>query len=84
MYIEKLRLNSLRGKTLYWSKYVRIFCDGGYCSLRLLPRVHRMHYDPHWNMRGFWITFLGRQFFFSFGKDIHQHYDRNKTCSSKY
>lgn len=59
----------LRGKKLIWTKYVRVFCDGGNPKNLIWPRFHFGMYDPCWKMKGGVLTWLGRQFFFSFGED---------------
>jgi hypothetical protein len=68
------------GKRVFWSKWFRLYTDGGWPKVRAIPRFNRMHYDPHWGMCGFCVTWLGRQVFFSFGRDINKFYDRE--CQS--
>ena len=58
-------------KTIIWTTYVRIFCDGGNPIIHYFPKFRTDHHDKHWNMFGFAIYFLGREFNFSFGKDIN-------------
>lgn len=61
-------------KTIYWGKYVRIYCDGGNPVYKRIPKFSIEYYDKYWGMRGFHILWLGRQIFFSFGKDKNNLY----------
>ena len=51
------------------TKYFRMFFSKGQPKMFLLPRINKMAYDKHWGLKGFCITWLGEQVFFSFGKD---------------
>ena len=68
--VYALTFRRLSGKRLWWSKRVRIFCDGGGPVFRWRPRYRRLGYDPHWGMFGFAVYWLGREFNFSFGRDV--------------
>lgn len=56
-------------KTILWTPYVRIFCDGGQPRIYWFPRFRCLGYHSFWGMVGFSIHFWGRQFCFSFGLD---------------
>jgi hypothetical protein len=68
----------LHGKKLAWRSRLRIYCDGGYPAFRWVPRFFRIGYDPAWGLRGFWVSWLGRQFHFSFGRDRNGLYRRSR------
>lgn len=79
--IRKKVARPLHGKRLLWKKRIRVYCDGGQPIFRWMPRPYRMGYAKHWGLRGFWTSWLGRQFFFSFGEDqngcyAHCHTDK--------
>lgn len=61
--------NFLANKRLIWTTYVRVFTDGGCPLINYIPRIHRVGYARYWGLRGFYINWLGRQVFFSFGED---------------
>jgi hypothetical protein len=68
----------LYAKTIYLSKYIRIFCDGGQPLFYYFPKIWGYPmYDKYWEMKGFCVQWLGRQIFFSFGKDVNGLY---KDC----
>ena len=73
-YIDKFRFY-FKGRIIYWSKYFRIYCDGGYPIVKYIPNFKKLSYHKHWNMFGFLIIWLGREFYFSFGEDINNLYD---------
>ena len=58
-------------KTVVWSKYVRIFCDGGQPIVRYMPRFRRARYAMHWKLHGFAMYWLGREFNFELGEDVN-------------
>lgn len=58
-------------KKILWTTYVRIFCDGGRQIYRVIPEICRMSYAKHWKLWGFRLYWLGREFCFSFGKDVN-------------
>lgn len=66
--------DKLSGKRLVWTDYIKIFCDGGHVKYRIIPHVVRAGYDKYWKMYGFRIYWLGREFNFTFGKDINKLY----------
>lgn len=74
--VYAVTVKRLSGKQLWWSKRVRIFCDGGRPIFRWFPRYCKRGYHPHWGMRGFAIYWLGREFNFSFGSDRNGFYER--------
>jgi hypothetical protein len=59
----------LRGKVFIWRNSIRVYCDGGYPRFLWFPHFCWKLYHPHWEMKGFCITWIGRQLFFSFGRD---------------
>jgi hypothetical protein len=59
----------LRYKKILWTKYVKIFCDGGFPIWRKYPRICRTHFSPHWDLKGFRIYIFGREINFVFGED---------------
>lgn len=65
-------------KTLLWTKKIRIYCDGGYPPITYYPKFRFHIYDKYWQMYGFVITFLGREFYFSFGEDVKGLYKGRK------
>lgn len=72
---------SLKGKTLLWNPYLRIFADGGNPKFKYKFKICNCHVDPHWKIKEFCVTWIGRQVFFSFGKDVkglYKNYDRRK------
>ena len=73
-------INSFRkyfyGKKLVWSTYIRIFCDGGNPIIRYIPKFRRQYYATYWKLKGFVIYWLGREFNFSFGKDVNGLYSK--------
>jgi hypothetical protein len=62
------------GKEILWTSYVRIFCDAGQPKTTYWPTFRRMHFAKFWNMKGFCLYWLGREFSFCFGKDINNLY----------
>ena len=74
--IHDMTFRRLSGKRLWWSKRVRIFCDGGVPIFRWVPRFRRLGYDPHWGMVGFAAYWLGREFNISLGLDRNGFYGR--------
>lgn len=62
-------MNWLAGKKLVWRESIRIFTDNGQPIFRLLPRVRRIGFDKYWDLWGFAVYWLGREFNFVFGKD---------------
>lgn len=66
--------SNLRGKRLLWTRYVRVFVDHGSPMFTALPRFRRLRYAQHWQMCGFAVLVWGREFSFSFGRDIHKLY----------
>ena len=66
----------LHGKHLIWTRYFRLYCDGGYPNFYWIPRYDKYGYDKYWGMRGFCLTWMGRQFFFSFGLDKRGFYKK--------
>lgn len=75
--IEKFQ-DYFYNKTIIWTPTVRIFCDGGKPIIRYIPRFRRAYYAKFWGMSGFVIYFLGREFNFSFGKDVNGLYRKRK------
>ena len=67
------------GKVILWTPYFRVFCDAGMPIIRYFPRFRNLRYAKHWNMCGFALYWLGREFNFSFGKDINNLYDSQKS-----
>ena len=61
----------LKGKRLVWTRWVKIFCDGGYPIYQVVPRFRRQHYARHWGLFGFAVYWLGREINFCFGVDKH-------------
>jgi hypothetical protein len=78
MKYETRIFHALSGKILFWSKYIRIFCDGGWPKFTWIPKFRRTYYDPHWGLKGFAFYWMGREFNFSFGKDKNGLYDERK------
>jgi hypothetical protein len=77
--LEKYWKKPLHGKRLLWTKYVRVFCDGGSPKFRWLPKVNRMYYSPYWGLKGFRLYLFGREINFSFGVDVRNcHSERTK------
>jgi len=68
----------LKGKRLFWTRYIRIYTDGGYHKFRYFPRFRRLHYSIHWGMWGFCIYLFGREFNFSFGIDKNKLYEKKE------
>lgn len=68
-FVRRLFTSKLQGKVLIWSKYVRIFCDGGRPFFRWIPRLRLQKYAKHWGLFGFAIYIFGREVNFSFGED---------------
>jgi hypothetical protein len=68
--IDKFRYYFFR-KRILWTSHVRIFCDGGNPIIRYFPKFRKECYAKYWNMKGFAVYWLGREFNFSFGKDIN-------------
>jgi len=54
---------------IVWTKYVRIFTDGGGQNFRWFPKFRTGMYCKHWGMSGFYVYWLGREFWFSFKED---------------
>jgi hypothetical protein len=61
----------LKGKVFMWTTYVRVFCDESQPKFTLYPVFRKSVYSSYWGMSGFSVCFLGRQFIFSFGKDVN-------------
>lgn len=66
----------LKGKKIYWSTYLKIYCDGGQPIFKYYPVFHLKNcINKFWKMYLCRIYFLGREFNFCFGKDINKMYD---------
>lgn len=70
----------LHNKKFIWTTHVRVFTDGGYPIVRIIPRFHCIGYAPYWHIRGFYCSWAGREFYFSFKKDINGLYKDIKVC----
>ena len=51
------------------TKYFRLFQCGGYPKFRIIPSFYSIGYSKHWNMYGFFVSWLGQEFKFSFCED---------------
>ena len=67
-------MNYFKGKRLIWTVYFRLFCDNGQPKFTYIPKFRILYYSVHWNMWGFAIYLFGREFNFSFGKDVNHLY----------
>jgi hypothetical protein len=65
---------SLQGRVFVWTKTVRVFTDGGSPIFRWWPSVRIHAYAPYWGLRGWILTWLGRQMFLTVGNDRHNLY----------
>ena len=63
-------------KRFVWTKYIKIYTDGGYPNFYWFPKLRRMYYNSYWEMVGFYIYWLGREVSFSFGEDKHKLYEK--------
>jgi hypothetical protein len=68
-FIMRVFTYPLHAKKIIWTKYIRVFCDGGNPIFRYLPRFRRAHYNPYWGMYGFAVYLFGREINFSLGED---------------
>ena len=73
--ILKYFTHKLYGKRILWSNYLRIFCDSGHPYFHYIPTFQKTHYAEFWNIYGFRIYWLGREFNFCFGLDKHNLYE---------
>ena len=64
----------LANRKLIWGKYIRVYTDNRNPIFRKIPHFQCKQYSNHWKLYGFVITWLGRQFFFSFGEDVNGFY----------
>lgn len=72
--IDKFRI-FFHGRKILWNNHIKIFCDGGYPTFKIIPHLCKNHFDPYWGLKGFIICWLGREFHFVFGKDRKGLYD---------
>ena len=67
--IRKAFAGKFLSRKIFWGKYIKIFCDGGYPKFFWFPFISAIGFHKHWGLKGFTATFLGRKFFFVFGED---------------
>lgn len=65
----------LCGRTIIWTKSIRIYCDGGAPKFTFLPKYRPLSFYKYWGLKGFAIYLWGREFNFSFGVDKMGLYD---------
>ena len=82
--ISAVLTRPLQGKVLIWSSRVRLFTDGGQPVFLWKPRLQPHRYHPHWGMRGWVMTWLGRQIFLTLGEDRNNLYaTTNRSLRNK-
>lgn len=68
----------LRSKKIIWSNSFKLFTDGGDPNWYWFPKYRREGYDSSWEVWGFAIYWLGREFNFAFGEDKHGLFSKKK------
>ncbi len=63
------------GKRIIWTKYIKVYCDNGHPKYFIIPAIYREYFHRHWNLKGFRIVWLGREFHFVFGEVKNEFYD---------
>jgi hypothetical protein len=59
----------LRAKKVLWTRYVKIFCDGGQPIWHWFPHFNWSYSAPFWGFKGFRMYLFGREVNFIFGED---------------
>ena len=69
-FIEKHFTQKLFKKKILWTKYCRVFCDGGEPIFKWYPVFVPHFYHKYWKMWGFKVYLFGREINFSFREDV--------------
>ena len=73
--IKKYFAFRFHGRRIVWTKYFKIYYDGGSSIFEWFPRIRKQSFDPFWNLFGFAIYWFGREFNFVFGKDVNNFFE---------